>query len=142
MLGVFVIVSCKNFKNLDSALTRAGRLSYHVHLHMPSKDDITKIFQFHLSSMPIDQESINPDILYELLSSVKQNVTCADVAAFCRGALYAALSDRLSVDKICGNIINRQSFSASHQADSNNSTKLEKRVNLEHFLKQINDNKI
>ena len=68
--NVFVIGATNNFKALDEALIRPGRLSKHLEVKLPDLDGIKKIFDIHSNKKPLDK-NINKEALTQKLYDLK-----------------------------------------------------------------------
>lgn len=68
--NVFVIGATNNFKALDEALIRPGRLSKHLEVKLPDLDGVKKIFDIHSDKKPLDKR-IDKDALILRLHDLK-----------------------------------------------------------------------
>jgi transitional endoplasmic reticulum ATPase len=60
--NILVIAACADESVLDEALLRPGRLQYHVHLELPTCDDILSILEIRARAVPFDSNISLPDI--------------------------------------------------------------------------------
>ena len=68
--NLFVIGATNNFKALDKALTRSGRLSKHIEVKLPDQDGVRQIFNIHSARKPLDR-SIDKDALIKKLYDLR-----------------------------------------------------------------------
>ena len=68
--NLFVIGATNNFKALDKALTRSGRLSKHLEVKLPDKNGVRQIFDIHSAKKPLDR-NIDKDALIKKLYDLR-----------------------------------------------------------------------
>jgi len=68
--NLFIIGATNNFKSLDKALIRSGRLSKHLEVKLPDLDGVKQIYEIHSAKKPIDS-NIDKDSLIKRLYDLK-----------------------------------------------------------------------
>lgn len=68
--NLFVIGATNNFKALDKALTRSGRLSKHIEVKLPDQNGVRQIFDIHSAKKPLDR-NIDKDALIKKLYDLR-----------------------------------------------------------------------
>ena len=68
--NLFVIGATNNFKALDKALTRSGRLSKHLEVKLPDLNGVRQIFEIHSRKKPLDKD-IDKEALIQRLYDLK-----------------------------------------------------------------------
>ncbi len=68
--NLFVIGATNNFKSLDKALTRSGRLSKHIEVKLPDQNGVRQIFDIHSKKKPLDR-NIDKDALIKQLYDLR-----------------------------------------------------------------------
>jgi SpoVK/Ycf46/Vps4 family AAA+-type ATPase len=77
-----LVVACTNrLESLDAALLRPGRLEEHLHLELPSIEDLDEILKVLLARIPLD-DTVNLQVLAQEL--YEKAATGADVEGLCR----------------------------------------------------------
>jgi transitional endoplasmic reticulum ATPase len=77
-----LVVACTNrLESLDAALLRPGRLEEHLHLELPSIEDLDEILKLLLARIPLD-DTVNLQVLAQEL--YEKAATGADVEGLCR----------------------------------------------------------
>ena len=74
--NIFVIGATNNFKALDKALIRSGRLSKHIEVKLPDLDGTRQIFEIHSGKKPLDGK-IDKEAMIKRLFDLK--ATGADI---------------------------------------------------------------
>ncbi len=74
--NIFVIGATNNFKALDKALIRSGRLSKHIEVKLPDLDGTRQIFEIHSGKKPLDKK-IDKEAMVKRLFDLK--ATGADI---------------------------------------------------------------
>ena len=75
--NIFVIGATNNFKALDKALIRSGRLSKHIEVKLPDLDGTRQIFEIHSGKKPLDKK-IDKEAMVKRLFDLK--ATGADIS--------------------------------------------------------------
>ena len=68
--NIFVIGATNNFKALDEAFIRSGRLSKHLEVKLPDLNGVKQIFDIHSAKKPLDK-NIDKDALTKRLFDLK-----------------------------------------------------------------------
>ena len=68
--NLFVIGATNNFKSLDKALTRSGRLSKHIEVKLPDQNGVKQIFDIHSKKKPLDR-NIDKEALIKKLYDLR-----------------------------------------------------------------------
>ena len=68
--NVFIIGATNNFKALDKAFIRSGRLSKHLEVKLPDLEGVRQIFKIHSAKKPLDKK-IDTDALTQRLFDLK-----------------------------------------------------------------------
>jgi ATP-dependent 26S proteasome regulatory subunit len=68
--NIFIIGATNNFKALDKALIRSGRLSKHIEVKLPDLDGVRQIFDIHSAKKPLDK-NIDKDALIKRLYDLR-----------------------------------------------------------------------
>ena len=107
-----VVLAATNRPDLvDISLLRPGRFDRLIHIPLPDMAAREKIFQIHLSKMPVSK-----DVTSQWLAKVTEDYTGADIEMICREAAMLSLRkhikpgirrEELILDKI---VIERDSF--------------------------------
>jgi transitional endoplasmic reticulum ATPase len=84
--GVVIIGTTNRINAIDSALRRAGRFEYEIHVGVPDTAGRNEILKIHTRRMPLAG-----DINLESLAQRTVGFVGADIAALCRMAAYNAL---------------------------------------------------
>ncbi|PJF19248.1 hypothetical protein PSACC_00921 [Paramicrosporidium saccamoebae] len=74
-LGVILVCCTNRLEDLDEALVRPGRLDHHIHIPLPTRDDLRELLDIWCEKLQIDLDC--PDNLCNLLSER----SCANVLA-------------------------------------------------------------
>ena len=74
--NIFIIGATNNFKALDKAFIRSGRLSKHLEVKLPDLDGVKQIFNIHSGKKPLDK-NIDKEALIQRLFDLK--TTGADI---------------------------------------------------------------
>lgn len=86
-----VVLAATNRPDLvDSSLLRPGRFDRLVRVPLPDKESREKIFEIHLSSMPLAE-----DVSVLELAEMSKNQTGADIETLCREAGMLALREKI-----------------------------------------------
>ena len=86
--SVFVIGATNRPDILDPAITRPGRLDQLIYIPMPDYESRVSIFKANLRKAPVA-----PDINFEMLASVTEGFSGADVSEICQRAAKNAVKD-------------------------------------------------
>ena len=88
--NIFLIGATNHKDLLDGALTRSGRLSTHIEILSPDRDNRIKIFELYINKLVH-----NEDIDLEQLADMTEDFVGADIEYICNNAgLYAVDCDR------------------------------------------------
>ena len=68
--NIFIIGATNNFKALDKALIRSGRLSKHIEVKLPDLNGVKQIFEIHSAKKPLDR-NIDKEALIKRLYDLK-----------------------------------------------------------------------
>ena len=68
--NLFIIGATNNFKALDKALIRSGRLSKHIEVKLPDREGVKQIFDIHSNKKPLDK-NIDKEALINRLFNLK-----------------------------------------------------------------------
>ena len=68
--NIFIIGATNNFKALDKALIRSGRLSKHLEVKLPDLDGVRQIFDIHSAKKPLDN-NLDKDALIKRLYDLR-----------------------------------------------------------------------
>lgn len=97
--NIFVIGATNNFKALDKALIRSGRLSKHIEVKLPDLDGVRQIFDIHSRKKPLD-ESIDKEALvkrlYDLRTSggdIRYIINEAHIIGYDRAGIHQKMED-------------------------------------------------
>ena len=93
--NVIVIGATNNFKALDKALIRPGRLSKHLEAKKPDKNGVSQIFKIYSAKKPLDR-NLNQEIIEQKLYNI--DATGADIRYVVNEAHSAAL-ERCGINK-------------------------------------------
>jgi transitional endoplasmic reticulum ATPase len=86
-----VVLAATNRPDLiDISLLRPGRFDRLIYIPMPDIATREKIFQVHLSKMPVSE-----DVTIQWLAEVTENFTGADIEMLCREAGMLSLRDHI-----------------------------------------------
>ena len=86
-----VVLAATNRPDLvDRSLLRPGRFDRLIYIPMPDIASRKKIFQIHLSKMPVSE-----NVTIEWLAGITENYTGADIEALCREAGMLALREHI-----------------------------------------------
>ncbi len=86
-----VVLAATNRPDLvDRSLLRPGRFDRLIYISMPDIASRKKIFQIHLSKMPVSE-----NVTIEWLAGITENYTGADIEALCREAGMLALREHI-----------------------------------------------
>lgn len=86
-----LVVACTNrLESLDAALLRPGRLEEHLHLELPSTEDLEEILKLFLARIPLDG-TVNLQVLAQEL--YEKAATGADVEGLCREVCLIVLRE-------------------------------------------------
>lgn len=103
--NLFVIGATNNFKALDKALIRSGRLSKHLEVKLPDLDGVRQIFDIHSAKKPLD-ESIDKDALikrlYDLRTSggdIRYIINEAHIIGYERAGIHEKMEDGTITEK-------------------------------------------
>jgi hypothetical protein len=134
--NVFVLAASENLTNLDQALLRPGRLSYHVKLGFPTKTDIGELLRYFSKKLPLSEDVCMDEIVRlctDRLRGQGQGPTCAAVSALCREAVQIALRERIQVTPAASSssrsAIDLSRYSINEECDG--------RVSRSHFLSAL-----
>jgi SpoVK/Ycf46/Vps4 family AAA+-type ATPase len=84
-----LVVACTNrLESLDAALLRPGRLEEHLHLELPSTEDLEEILKLLLALIPLD-DTVNLQVLAQEL--YEKAASGADVEGLCREVCLTVL---------------------------------------------------
>lgn len=102
--NVFIIGATNDFKALDKALIRSGRLSKHIEVHLPDLAGLEQIFEIHTANKPLDR-NLDKKALTKRLFNLK--ATGADIKyivneAYLAGYDRAGIHEKMNNDTICG----------------------------------------
>ena len=101
-----LVVACTNrLDALDAALLRPGRLEEHLHLDLPSANDLSDILRLLVTSMPLD-ETVDLETLSLILAG--RGATGADVEGMCRDVCLMCMRD--NVDDLDRLSLSQQKF--------------------------------
>lgn len=138
--NVFVLAASESLTSLDQALLRPGRLSHHVKLGLPTKQDIGELFRYFSRKLPLS-EDVCVDTIVRLCTE-RLNVggisddeitgpTCAAVSSFCREAVQIALRERIrpGPDSASSSPLDLSGYVVNHESDG--------RVCRAHFLRAL-----
>ena len=102
--NIFIIGATNNFKALDKALTRSGRLSKHLEVKLPDLEGVKQIFEIHSAKKPLDR-NINKEALtnklYELKTSgsdIRYIINEAHIIGYDRAGIH----EKMENGTICG----------------------------------------
>ena len=84
--GVVIIGTTNRINAIDSALRRAGRFEYEIHVGVPDATGRKEILKIHARRMPL-----NADVNLDFIAERTVGFVGADIAALCRMAAYNAL---------------------------------------------------
>lgn len=88
--NIFLVGATNHKDLLDGALTRSGRLSTHIEILPPDRDNRIKIFELYINKLVHDE-----DIDLEMLADMTNDFVGADIEYICNNAgLYAVDNDR------------------------------------------------
>ena len=97
--NIFIIGATNNFKALDKALIRSGRLSKHLEVKLPDRDGVKQIFEIHSGKKPldkrIDKEALI-DRLYDLKASgadIRYVINEAHVMGYDRAGIHEKMEN-------------------------------------------------
>ena len=97
--NLFIIGATNNFKSLDKALIRAGRLSKHIEVKLPDLDGVKQIFDIHSAKKPldkkIDKEALTKK-LYDLKASgsdIRYIINEAHIIGFDRAGIHEKMEE-------------------------------------------------
>eukprot|EP01041_Mallomonas_annulata_P006224 gene6224-12609_t len=93
--GVLLLAACSSLDILDEALLRPGRLQHHVHLQLPSKEDIINILEVRMKNLPISDDIDTEYIANKLLEN-KTTPSCADIDALLRHVIQSTIKESIS----------------------------------------------
>mmetsp|Transcript_37359 Transcript_37359/g.69589 ORF Transcript_37359/g.69589 Transcript_37359/m.69589 type:complete len:292 (+) Transcript_37359:1-876(+) len=134
--NVFVLAASEDLTNLDQALLRPGRLSYHIKLGLPTPKDIDELLRFFCKKLPLGEDVCLDDVvrlcLDRLRSSDTQGTsgpTCAAVSALTREAVQIALRERIIAPPSSSLSLDISEYSINEEVDG--------RMRQEHFLRAI-----
>lgn len=96
--GVFVIGVTNHVRNIDPALTRAGRLDQIVRVLRPDRYALTEILRLYLKPHADDHNLAN-DIDAEVLAGMALGATGADIEFFVRDAARRARKEGASINQ-------------------------------------------
>jgi transitional endoplasmic reticulum ATPase len=86
-----LVVACTNrLESLDAALLRPGRLEEHLHLELPSTEDLEEILKLLLARIPLD-DTVKLQVLAQEL--YEKAATGADVEGLCREVCLTVLRE-------------------------------------------------
>ncbi len=97
--NVFIIGATNNFKAMDKALIRSGRLSKHLEVKKPDLNGVGKIFDIHSAKKPLDKNLNQTNIkqkLYDLGATgadIKYVINEAHMIAYERAGIYKKMED-------------------------------------------------
>ena len=102
--NVFIIGATNNFKALDKALIRSGRLSKHIEVKLPDINGVRQIFDIHSRKKPLDK-NIDKDALIQRLYDLR--TTGGDIRyiineAYLAGYDRAGIHAKMENETICG----------------------------------------
>ena len=102
--NVFIIGATNNFKALDSALTRSGRLSKHIKFDLPDEKGIEHIYNIYAAKKPIDK-NLDKSALFQKLYGIK--VSGADIRYIMNEAHFfgyerAGIEEKMDKDTYSG----------------------------------------
>ena len=101
--NVFVLAASESLTNLDQALLRPGRLSHHVMLGLPTKQDIGDLLRFFSKKLPLSDDVCLDEIVRLCTERLRdgrsgaEGPTCAAVSALCREAVQLAVRERIHI---------------------------------------------
>ena len=97
--NLFIIGATNNFKALDKALTRAGRLSKHIEVKLPDLEGVRQIFEIHSRKKPLDK-NIDKEALVKRLFDIKSSgsdiryiINEAHLAGYDRAGIHEKMED-------------------------------------------------
>ena len=106
--GVLVLVACVSLEQIDPALLRPGRLSFHVKLDLPSEKDIRDILSYKLRDIP-SHSDLALDVISETLFHLR--ASCADVDFVCREAILVAIRNIIDhISTTCTDLHNHEIY--------------------------------
>ena len=98
--NIFVIGATNNFKALDKALTRSGRLSKHIEVKLPDLEGVKQIFEIHSRRKPldknIDKEALTKK-LYDLKASgsdIRYIINEAHIIGYDRAGIHEKMEEQ------------------------------------------------
>ena len=94
MTNVFVIGATNRPDILDPAITRPGRLDQLIYIPMPDFESRVSIFKANLRKAPVA-----PDINFEMLASVTEGFSGADVSEICQRAAKNAVRESIAAEE-------------------------------------------
>ena len=102
--NIFIIGATNNFKALDKALIRSGRLSKHLEVKLPDLNGVRQIFDIHSKKKPLDR-NIDKDALIQRLYDLR--TTGGDIRyiineAHLAGYDRAGIHEKMENETICG----------------------------------------
>ena len=102
--NLFIIGATNNFKSLDKALIRAGRLSKHIEVKLPDLNGTKQIFEIHSAKKPLDKKIDKEALinkLYDLKASgsdIRYIINEAHIIGFDRAGIH----EKMEEGTICG----------------------------------------
>ena len=97
--NIFIIGATNNFKALDKAIIRSGRLSKHIEVKLPDLEGVKQIFEIHSAKKPLDR-NINRETLYKRLFDLKASggdiryvINEAHIIGYDRAGIHAKMED-------------------------------------------------
>jgi len=94
LTNVFVIGATNRPDILDPAITRPGRLDQLIYIPMPDYESRVSIFKANLRKAPVA-----PDINFEMLASVTEGFSGADVSEICQRAAKNAVRESIAAEE-------------------------------------------
>lgn len=99
---ILMIIACKNKDDLDEALIRSGRIQYHIHLKLPTLEDLKAVLSYKLVhqsnrsnhnnrfAIPCDDD-VDTNKLAEFIITMMDNPTISIVNTICNRAVSEAI---------------------------------------------------
>ena len=75
-----VILATNRPKAIDGAITRDGRIDYHIHVPRPSQDDAFEILRVHLKDMPLNDIEIDEAVAVAIASIFDKDKTIYNIS--------------------------------------------------------------
>ncbi len=120
--NIYVIGATNNFKALDKALTRSGRLSKHLEAKKPDLDGVRQIYKIHSANKPIDKDIDEETLIkrmFELNASgadIRYIINEAHILGYDRAGIHEKMENGTITGKDKRNFrINQEDFDKSIQ---------------------------